>query len=160
MKLLKISLLAVCLSFSSYSFADAASEKEATKLLDTMGMQQSVEQSMAQMLDIQIRQNPRMAQFRPVFKEFLNKHMGWASLKPEMVKIYSEAFTADELRDINAFYDSSTGQKTVKLMPKLMAQGAQIGLAKVEKNKAELESMIKAYAEKLKAEQESKAKAE
>ena len=37
------------------------------------------------------------------------------------VPIYAKHFTEDELRDMIAFYHTSTGQKTIKEMPRLMA---------------------------------------
>ena len=77
--------------------------------------------------------------------------MSWASLKPEFLKIYSEAFSAKELREINEFYSTDTG-KTIQSMPSLMAQGGQIGAARVQANIGELQEMIKAESEPSKTE--------
>ena len=150
MKSFKLSILVGLLSISTITFANSASEKEAEKLLSTMGMENALTESMSQMVDIQLQQNPTLAPFKSVMMKFFNKHMSWESLKPEFVLIYSEAFTASELREINAFYATDTGKKTIEKMPTLMGQGAQIGAARVQGNIGELQSMIKAESERLK----------
>ena len=144
MKISNIFILLTFLCLSSISSSDSASEKEAEKLLSIVGMKQALEQSTSQMLDVQLQQNPALAPYKEVMLEFFNKHMSYESLKPDMLKIYSEAFTADELKEINRFYATDVGKKTIEKMPTLMAQGGQIGAARVQENIGELQAMIKA----------------
>ena len=61
-----------------------------------------------------------------------------------MVRMYTEAYTLEELKEINAFYSSKVGKKTLELMPRLVARSGQIAAAKVEDNLDELRTMIKA----------------
>jgi len=150
MKLFKLSIFAGLLAISTITFANSASEKEAEKLLSTMGMEKAMTESMSQMVDIQLQQNPTLAPFKSVMMKFFKKHMNWNSLKPEFVQIYSAAFTASELREINAFYATDIGKKTIEKMPTLMGQGAQIGAASIQKNIGELQAMIKEESERLK----------
>jgi len=150
MKLFKLGLLVGSITISSLSFANTDSEIEAEKLLNSMDVEKTMTASMSQMIDIQLQQNPTLAPFKLVMMKFFKKHMSWDGLKPEFIQIYSKAFTASELRDINAFYATDTGKKTIQKMPILMAQGAQIGAARVQANIKELQSMIKAEAERLK----------
>jgi hypothetical protein len=70
-------------------------------------------------------------------------------MKPELLKIYSEAFTADELREIRGFYATDTGKKTLEKMPTLMAESSQIGMMRVQENIAELYSMIEAESKRI-----------
>lgn len=58
MRLLKAFLLLTFLSVPSISVADTSSEQEAETLLNIVGMEEILEQSIAQMLDIQLQQNP------------------------------------------------------------------------------------------------------
>jgi len=124
--------------------------EEAEKMVNSMDMQKVLESSIDQLLDAQIQQNPAMAPFKSVMTKFLSKHMSFESLKPDLVAIYAEAFTAQELRDINKFYQTETGRKTIKLMPELMAKGSKLGMERVQKNSAELERMIREEVERLK----------
>ena len=149
MKILNTFLLLTFLCVASISSADTASEKEAEKLLNIMGMDQALEQSISQMLDVQLQQNPALAPYKGVMLEFFAKHMSYESLKPAMLKMYSEAFTADELKEINSFYATDVGKKTIQKMPTLMAQGGQIGAARVQENIGELQTMIEAESERI-----------
>jgi hypothetical protein len=149
MKLLNRFLLLAFLCVSSISSADTASEKEAEKLLSIMGMEQVLEQSISQMLDVQLQQNPALAPYKGVMLEFFSKHMSYESLKPDMLKIYSNEFTAEELKKINSFYATDVGKKTIEKMPILMVQGAQIGAARVQENIGELQEMIKVESERI-----------
>ena len=142
-------VLITALSMSSMSLADAASEKEAEKLLNMVGTQEVMEQSMSQMLDIQLQQNPALAPYKGVMMEFLNENMSYESLKPELIKMYSEEFTSSELREINAFYSTDVGKKSIEKMPTLMMQGGQLGATRVQENIGDLQAMIQAESERI-----------
>lgn len=156
MKLSKVILLAVLFVSYGQSFADNNSKMEAEILLSTMGMDTALEQTISQMLDIQLQQNPTLAPFKQVMLRFFNKHMSYESLKPEMVAIYSETFTLTELKEINAFYKTPTGSKTIEKMPELMARGGQIGAQRVQDNIQELQEMIKVESERIQKLQDNK----
>ena len=145
----RVIVLITALGVSSMSLADVASEKEAEKLLDMVGTQAVMEQSMSQMLDIQLQQNPALAPYKGVMMEFLNKNMSYESLKPDLVKMYSEEFTSSELREINAFYLTDVGKKSIEKMPKLMMQGGQLGATRVQENINDLQAMIQAESERI-----------
>ena len=145
----KVFVLIIALGVSSMSFADAASEKEAEKLLNMVGTQEVMEQSMSQMLDIQLQQNPALAPYKGVMMEFLNENMSYESLKPELIKMYSEEFTSSELREINAFYSTDVGKKSIEKMPTLMMQGGQLGATRVQENIGDLQAMIQAESERI-----------
>ncbi len=141
-------------SFAAITAADKASEGAAEKLLDSMNMEYTLAQSIEQMLNMQLQQNPAMAPYKGVMSQFLKKHMSYDSLKSDMVKLYAEAFSATELNEITAFYKTDVGKKTIKKMPSLMAAGGQIGAQKVQANMPELQAMIQAESERLQQEEE------
>ena len=145
----KVFVLIIALGVSSMSLADAASEKEAEKLLNMVGTQEVMEQSMSQMLDIQLQLNPALAPYKGVMMEFLNENMSYESLKPELIKMYSEEFTSSELREINAFYSTDVGKKSIEKMPSLMMQGGQLGATRVQENIGDLQAMIQAESERI-----------
>ena len=145
----KVFVLITALGMSSMSLADVASEKEAEKLLNMVGTQEVMEQSMSQMLDIQLQQNPALAPYKGVMMEFLNENMSYESLKPELIKMYSEEFTSSELREINAFYSTDVGKKSIEKMPTLMMQGGQLGATRVQENIGDLQAMIQAESERI-----------
>lgn len=149
MKLSKFVLLVTLIISSGHSFADNDSKKEAEILFSTIGIDKAFEQSISQMLDVQLQQNPALVPFKSVMLRFFNKHMSYESLKSEMITIYSEAFTSAELKEINAFYKTPAGAKTIEKMPELMARGGQIGAQRVQDNIHELQEMIKVESERI-----------
>lgn len=149
MKFLQAGILVTFLYALPVSSADSTAEYEAEILLNTIGMEKAIDRSMSQMVDIQIKQNPALLPYKPVMMEFFRKHMNWQSLKPEILQVYVDTFNARELREINSFYATETGKKTIREMPTLMARGAQIGVARIQANRGELEAMIRAETERL-----------
>jgi hypothetical protein len=149
-----ILLIIATLFCSQVAVSDEASKAEAEALLETIDMPQILKQSITQMLDLQLQQNPAMAPYKHVMLEFLSKYMSYENLKPQMLEMYANAFTAAELKDINAFYNTQTGKKTLTIMPQLMAQGGQLGAQTVKDNIEELQQMIKAEATRIRSLQE------
>lgn len=157
MKFTVIFLMVAALYMPALSLAESAAEKEAERLLNTMGMEEALVQSMSQMLDIQLQQNPALTPYKDVMMKFFSKYMSYESLKPDMVKMYSEVFTAKELREINVFYATDAGKKTIEKMPILIAQGGQIGATRVQENIGELQSMIEAESQRIQRLQQQEA---
>ncbi len=142
MKKFKYLVLFICLSISTQVFAASTAQKEAEKLLNTVGMDKMFNQSIQQMLNIQMKQNPQLVPYKDVMLKFFNKYMSYSSLKNDIIKIYTDTFTQNELKDINNFYSTQTGKKTIKLMPMLMMKGNQLGVQKVQSHIQELQQMI------------------
>ena len=155
MKLTHHLFVAAALIFSPLALSDEAAKKEAEKLLNTMGMESALQESISQMLDLQLQQNPALSPYKMVMMQFFKKHMSYESMKPEVIAIYVEAFNASELKAINDFYSTDVGRKTLEKMPMLMAKGGQLGMQRVQENAEELQTMIQQEAERLKKLQEN-----
>jgi uncharacterized protein len=123
--------------------ADEASHRKAAEsLLGLMGMDTVLSQSVDQMLAMQVQQNPALAPYQAQMKAFLSKYMSWASLKDDMAKIYMAEFSESELNELNKFYQTPLGKKTVQKMPALMAKGAEIGQKRVQEHLPELQAAL------------------
>ena len=148
MKLLLSAVVAAALLLQpAVARADEASHRQsAENLLNLMGMEQLLAQSIDQMLDMQVKQNPQIAPFQSEMKSFLSKYMSWPSLKEDMVKIYMTEFTEPELKELTAFYNTPLGKKTVQKMPALMQKGAEMGQRRVQEHLPELQAAIQAKA--------------
>jgi uncharacterized protein len=133
----------------SRAAADEASHRAAVeKLFATMNMEKTHAASLENILQSQSRANPAMLQLQGTMRDFLNKHMGWASLKEEMAKIYQEGFTEAELGELNKFYESPVGRKSIEQMPSLMGKGMAIAQERMKEHLPELQAALKAAAEK------------
>ncbi len=135
---------------SSLAVAGEDTHRQAAeKLLYVADMEKALEESIEQMLNIQLKQKPSLAPYKEIMLRFLKKHMGFQSLKEDIVAIYIEEFTEKELNEIIAFYETPTGRKTIEKMPKLMAKGAQLGVSRVQQNIGELQQMIQAESDRI-----------
>ncbi len=125
--------------------ADAASHRAAAEsLLNLMDMEKMMSSSVDQMLQMQIKQNPGLAQYETQMRAFLNKYLSWASMKDDMLNIYTSEFTEDELKQLTAFYQTPLGKKTVQKMPALMQKGAEISQKRLQEHLPELQAAIQA----------------
>ena len=124
--------------------------KAAEKMLTLMDMESVLRKTIDEMLKQQIAQNPGIAPFETVMRQFLMKHMSWDSLKADTIQIYMAEFTEKELEELNRFYETELGRKMVEKMPTLMGKGAELGAKRVQDNMGELQSAIAAEAQKQK----------
>ena len=129
--------------------ADEASHRASVdKLFATMNMEKTHAASLENILQAQAQQNPALMPLQGTMREFLNKHMGWASLKNDMAKIYQDAFTEQELGELNKFYESPVGRKSIEQLPVLMGKGMVIAQERMKEHLPELQAALKAAAEK------------
>lgn len=146
---LLITIALIFSSFTSIARADDAAAKQAAIFLDTVDMESVLNASVSQTLDLYIQQQPSLKPYKATMLEFFAKYMSYESLKPDLIAMYTEAFSAAELQEINAFYQTDTGRKTIEKMPELMAKGTELGVKRVQDNLDELQAMIKAEADRL-----------
>ena len=127
--------------------ADEASHRKAAEaFISALDMESLLNQSVNQMLDMQVKQNPAIAPFQQDMKAFFAKYMSWQSMKEEMVKIYMGEFTENELNELNKFYQTPVGKKSIQRMPALLAKGAELGQKRVQEHLPELQAAIAAKA--------------
>jgi hypothetical protein len=125
--------------------ADEAQDKgikSAYVLFETINMKDTYKKIIDNVFDMQVRQNPKLKAIEPEMKAFLEKYMGWSAIKDDMAKIYAKHYTADEIKELNAFYKTPVGKKTARLMPKLSKEGAQLGQSKINAHMDELQAII------------------
>ena len=150
MKLIASSCLAAILLVQPLAaHADeAARRKAAESLLQLMDMQAVLTQSIDQMLDMQIKQNPMIAPYQQEMKDFFAKYMSWQSLKEDIINIYAAEFTESELAELNKFYQTPVGRKALQKTPLLLAKSAELGQKRVQEHLPELQQAIAAKAGK------------
>lgn len=136
---------AFCLLVPSAALAGQPSPSHvqaAEELFRTMKIDTLLDQGIDTLVKAQVQQNPDLADFEDVLRQFLGKYMRWDALKPQLVAIYTEAFTEAELREITAFYKTPAGQKAVTVMPELMQKGMAIGQKAVQDHIGELKEAV------------------
>ncbi|RLA65648.1 MAG: hypothetical protein DRQ78_05145 [Epsilonproteobacteria bacterium] len=127
-----------------------ASNSAAYTLLATMNMKQSYEGMIERVTQMQIEQNPELRKVKPTIHAFFTKYMGWEAQRGDVAALYAKNYTLEELQELNTFYQTKLGQKSVQLMPQLAAAGAQIAQGKLASHMGELKIMVDAEMKKLK----------
>lgn len=134
---------------SSPGSADPERIAAAEAMFDSMDMETLLTDGIEQSLETQMEQFRQMglseegvAELQKEMLAFMLDAMDWESLKPEFIRIYTSAFTAQEMKDITAFYATPVGKKAIALTPKLMAEGMMLGQKKVEARQTELQQRI------------------
>jgi hypothetical protein len=122
--------------------AQDAHHAAAEELLRLLQLDTMTNQMIDTILKTQIQQNPDLAKFQDVMQAFLTKYISYDVLKPDLVKMYVDAFTEKELREITAFYRTRTGQKCIDVMPSLIQKGAALGGQRVSDHMDELKAAI------------------
>ncbi|HSH37751.1 MAG TPA: DUF2059 domain-containing protein [Chthoniobacterales bacterium] len=154
MKRMLLAMVLVCLVAVRANAAEPAPGgthyQAAEKMLTLMDMESVLRRTIDEMLRAQIAQNPGIAPFETVMRQFLMKHMSWESLKADTIQIYMNEFTEKELDEMNRFYQTDVGRKMVEKMPTLMGKGAEIGAKRVQEHMPELQSSIAEEAKKQK----------
>ena len=120
--------------------ADEASHRqEVQKLFELTQMQQKINESLDNVLALQIAQSPELKDHKTVVKEFLERHIGWQSLEDALTDMYLKEFSEQELKDMNAFYGSATGKKVIERLPVLVQLRNQLASARLQENIGELQ---------------------
>ncbi|HET6228603.1 MAG TPA: DUF2059 domain-containing protein [Longimicrobiaceae bacterium] len=124
----------------------AAHLQAAADVLDAMDMEQSLARSIDATIEMQVSRDPQLERYEDVLRRFFTRWMSWARLRDDYARIYADHFTADELRQIAAFYRSPAGQRLAASTPDLMRESAALGQKAVEGHMDELRAMIAAEA--------------
>jgi hypothetical protein len=112
------------------------------EFLKVVGIERTLAASANAVVQGLIQVNPPLAPYRDIIAKWANEHITWEAAAPEITKIYKNAFTEMELRDVIAFYKTPTGQKVLLKLPEVMQQGAAVGAKLALAHTAELEQML------------------
>ena len=113
------------------------------ELLESMKLKDNYEAIIQRITDMQIKNNPTLKESRPKIEAFFDKSMGWETIKEDMANLYIKHYTAKEIEELNTFYQTPTGQKSIAIMPQLASTGGIIQQNKMMTNMKALQDMIK-----------------
>lgn len=140
MKLLYI--VGVCLLFCSVQAGERV--KLAEEYLIAKGTPELLENTISGMVDKQIRDNPELAPYRMVVLEYFRKSLSFDVHKKELIALYAEKFSADELRELIRTVKTPLGKK-------LAVFERELGLKLSLLNEQKLMENLPGFQKKLKA---------
>lgn len=126
MKIVIPMCLVVALLGVATAQADISPEKRAEiqKLLRLTGVERLVGQMENQMLS---SLKGSMPQVPEVFWTKFQQKMNTAELVEKIVPIYDKYYTVEDLKAINGFYETPTGQKVLATLPQVMQESMKVG---------------------------------
>jgi hypothetical protein len=103
---------------------DPAKVVEIRKLLELTGTVKITQQVMGQMISQFKSQNSSVSN---EFWDRFEKEMDIEGLVDKMIPIYAKYYTLDDLKTVNAFYETPTGQRVLAATPQIMQESMGIG---------------------------------
>lgn len=135
--------------FTHPAYANQDSKIEAEVLLNLLNLDSILAKSIDEGLHLILEQEESVEPYLNVIEEFFGMHLGYENIKPQMIEMYSERFTAAELREMIHFYQSPIGTKFIEETPELMSRVIKIELLKITENIQELEFMIEVESDRI-----------
>ena len=137
-------MLAILFACVSISQAEVSAEKrkEIEKMLQLTGMEKLMGQMKSQMLA------GFQSQMPDVPKEFWDKagkKMDMRGLLEKIIPIYDKYYTLEDLKAVNAFYETPAGRKIIATLPQVMQESMKVGQEWGHKIAEELEAEAKIY---------------
>ena len=114
----------------------------ALECLLAMKTNQAVDKSSATVLEGMIKADPDLAKYRDILWNYFDKYICWTNLKDDYVKAYAAAFTENELREMTAFFKTTTGQKLIDKLPEVYAKHSEINQKVIQDHIEELSALI------------------
>ena len=139
-------LFATSLVLPCLSVADDQSHLEQVEILFKLTrMEQKINDSVDSVAQLQLRQNPNLDEKqRAQLMAFLEKHIGWNAVRGDLYEMYMQTFTEDELKTINDFYITTTGQKVIVIVPQLVQERNRLAMQRLQQNIGELQAIMSA----------------
>ena len=134
---------ALALPWSGGSVGDTDSHRQAVeKLFELTRMQEKIDASVNNVVALQLNQDPAMREHEDLLRDYMEKQIGWQGLKAPLTDMYMQAFTEEELNEINTFYSSPTGRKMVDQLPELIKRRDRLAMQRMQDNIGELRKAI------------------
>jgi hypothetical protein len=138
-------LLSTSLILPGLTAADDKGHIEQVEILFKLTrMQQKINESVESVAQLQLRQNPALAAKSGQLMAFLEKYIGWDAVKSDLYAMYMQTFTEDELKTINDFYITPTGQKVIVIVPQLVQERNRLAMQRLQENVGELQAILSA----------------
>jgi uncharacterized protein len=164
--MIRSSILAAALAAVSFPIhaADIAAPKDEKTALAIQVLEvtkfDNIVKAMQQQVGAGIRsqfpQYADCADAQPVMDEFVGavsdkvaQTVGSDDFKADIAAIYSESFSAEELREIIDFYQSPLGRKWIERMPELMQKSMQISQSRLQAMTPEITAIGETYGKRL-----------
>jgi uncharacterized protein len=134
---------------------DAETVKIAEEMAITIGLEKQMANGFSAMIpaieQISKRLNLGPAEsdeLKGIYRSWFLEDIDQVDLKKKIVQIYAQSYTKEELIELNKFYKSPLGQKTLQTMPEVMKQSSMAGMQAAQAKQQALQDRLKPFMEK------------
>ncbi|WP_151716254.1 DUF2059 domain-containing protein [Acinetobacter sp. TUM15071] len=142
----KIIAIFIMMAISIPAFAQSASKESVKELLKITKSEQFLGQ-MSQQINTMMhssiekitqgrklttKQELAVVNYTQELSKIMQEELTWAKLEPEMIKIYAEEFSQEEIDGMIKFYKTPVGQSTIDKMPIVMQKSMQVGYKQMD----------------------------
>lgn len=140
----KLVILAVAVIMAGTAFAEDATLEKKIKLtedmLSSMDLQKNMDRSFDMVKKMQMnivkkfsqgKDSEKALKLQAAIIDLMKKEFSWDSIKDDVVKVYAESFSEDELKALTDFYKSPVGQKLIQKQPEVQQKMMMIVQKKV-----------------------------
>lgn len=137
-------LLACALPAAAQTTANPSQARisAAEELVDVMDMEKNLRETTDALLAQQKEQNPALAQFDDIMRDFMEKALDWDELRDDYVLMYAQIYNEQELRQLRAFYQTPLGQRLLATLPEVAARSSEISNERLQKFLPEMQRQI------------------
>ena len=136
-------LLLAALTPALVAAEDSHSHREQVETLFRLTqMEKKIRESVDSVVQLELQQNPQLQSERKVLEAFLQKYIGWEALKEDIAQMYLHTFSEQELKEMNAFYITPTGQKVITVLPQLVQQRNELAMQRLQQHIGELQKLV------------------
>lgn len=132
----------VCLFFCFVQAGERV--KLAEEYLLAKGTPELLENTISGMVEKQIRDNPELVPYRMVVLEYYRKSLSFDVHKKELIALYAEKFSADELRELIRTAKTPLGRKLAAFEQELGLKLSLLNERKLMENLPEFQKKLKA----------------
>lgn len=166
---MKPSILLTIAAITCFSTTLRAAEETspATRLIEVMNFSKTAKAGATAAFAPMIQQMKAQGMPEEAVKEvmaaadrFFTKTFSDPGIKTDLVKVYEDAYTKEEMEELLTFYETPVGKKSLAAMPQLMQESAVVGQKYAAKNQAEFQAEMQAIMAKHKAKTSEPAPAE
>ncbi len=112
------------LTFSARADVPPEKRKEIEKLLRLTGMEKLMGQMETQMIASLKAQMPQVPE---LFWTKFQQKMNTRELVEKIIPIYDKYYSTEDIKAVNAFYETPAGQKLLSTLPQVMQEAIKVG---------------------------------
>ena len=136
-------LLGVWVAGGVWCRADEASHRQRVEeLFRQLDMATTLNQTIAQVAGSMAEALPMEAGYQEVVDAYVRRYADWDALKDDLVTIYAQAFTAEEVQELIHFYNTAVGRKLLAQAPGISREIAALVHGRLTEHRTELKQMM------------------